>query len=91
MRKQLISFAQVIKFCKISRSRGFLTPKPPLRTPLAVRRVRCAGGSGVRLNGYGNFAIGLDLKYFHKLHIRKSVIIDSNIQSNSETAHSVAH
>jgi len=30
MRKQLISFAQVIKFCKISSSRGGLTPKAPL-------------------------------------------------------------
>jgi len=31
MRKQLISFALVIKFCKISSSRrGGLTPKPPL-------------------------------------------------------------
>jgi len=29
MRKQLISFAQVIKFCKISSSRVFFNPKPP--------------------------------------------------------------
>ena len=36
--KQLISFAQVIKFCKISSSRGGLTP-----TPLCVRP--CAHGS----------------------------------------------
>ena len=34
MRKQLTSFAQVIKFCKISSSRGVLAPTPPLRTPL---------------------------------------------------------
>ena len=33
MRKQLISFAQVIKFCKISSSRGGFNPKP--QTPLA--------------------------------------------------------
>jgi len=30
MRKQLISFAQVIKFCKISRSRGVFNPKTSL-------------------------------------------------------------
>jgi len=35
MRKQLFSFAQVIKFFEISSSRGFLTP-PPLRTPLQI-------------------------------------------------------
>jgi len=35
MRKHLISFAQVIKFCKISSSRGGFNPKTtPLRTPL---------------------------------------------------------
>ena len=35
MRKQLISLAQVIKFCKISSSRVFFNPNPPLlRTPL---------------------------------------------------------
>jgi len=33
MRKQLISFVQVIKFCKISSSRGGFHPNP-LRTPL---------------------------------------------------------
>jgi len=30
MRKQLISFVQVIKFCKISSSRGGVQPQPPL-------------------------------------------------------------
>jgi len=34
MRKRLFSFAQVIKFCKISAHGGGLTPKPTLRTPL---------------------------------------------------------
>ena len=34
MQKQLISLAQVIKFCKISSSRGALIPNSPLRTPL---------------------------------------------------------
>ena len=34
MRKQLISFGQVIKFCKISCSIGGFNPKHPLRTPL---------------------------------------------------------
>ena len=35
MRKQLISFAQVIKFCTISSARGWKPQNPPLRTPLA--------------------------------------------------------
>ena len=46
-------------------------------------------------NGYGNFAIGLDPIFFHELHIqlriRKFKIMFCDIQSNSETAYSVAH
>jgi len=34
MQKQLISFAQLIKFCKISSSRWGFNPNTPLRTPL---------------------------------------------------------
>jgi len=35
MRKQLISFAQEIKFCEISSSKGKVLPQTPLlRTPL---------------------------------------------------------
>ena len=46
MRKQLISFAQVRKFCKISSSRGGFNPKShPLRTPLLIVGVfRGCGG-----------------------------------------------
>ena len=37
MRKQLISFAQVIKFCKISSSRRDFNPKPPpCLTPIGI-------------------------------------------------------
>jgi len=36
MRKQLVSFAQVMKFCKTSSSKGVLTPTPyALGRPMA--------------------------------------------------------
>jgi len=35
MQKQLIPFAQVMKFCKISSSRWGFNPKPPLAHALA--------------------------------------------------------
>jgi len=34
MRKQLISYAQVVKFFKISSTSGGVNPNPPLGTPL---------------------------------------------------------
>jgi len=36
MQKQVISFAQVINFCKISSARGVFNPETPLRTPLLM-------------------------------------------------------
>ena len=58
MRKQLISFAQVIKFCKISSSRGLFNP-PPLRTPL-VRDIVTPPGSWSFLGRFsGGVAKGL--------------------------------
>jgi len=38
MRKQLISFAQVIKFCKISSARGVLTPTPLHNRAIATQK-----------------------------------------------------
>jgi len=40
--------------------------------------------------GYGNFAIGLDPKFFHKHHIQKFKIMVFDIQSKSQAAHSAA-
>jgi len=40
MRKQLIFFAQVIKFWKMSSSRGGFTPNPPLAYALGSPKVK---------------------------------------------------
>jgi len=47
------------------------------------------------VNGYGNFAILIQSEIFssnpYPIHIRKHKIMDSDIQSKSETAQSIAH
>jgi len=45
MRKQLITFAQVIKFCKISSSRGNFNPNSPCVRPWCWRDYRTTDSS----------------------------------------------
>jgi len=43
MRKQLISFAQVIRFCKISSSWGGVNPTPPCVRPCLMQHYMIFG------------------------------------------------
>jgi len=51
--------------------------------------------SAAAVYGYGNFAILIQSETFsstpYPIHIRKYKIVDSDIQSKSETAQSIAH